>query len=281
MATYRNVQMVFWDDPLIVEKFTPEDRYFYLYLLTNPHSKLCGCYEVSLSVIARETGYSIETVAHLISRFQNQHGVIRYSKSTKEILIINWWKHNWKGGERLANKVAAEIEEIRSKEFKKYLLSCISGTVPQPPRVSESAPKTDEAKPAPQKKPSADEIPYDQIQDLYNSICADLPKLKTLSTARKKAIRSAFSRGKTIQDLALVFQKAQDNEFLSGRKKSGDRSWRANFDWLMNENNMAKVLDGNYDSFGNTRASASDRALSTLQRLNARYAGKEEFDEQG
>lgn len=279
MATYRNVQIVFWDDPLIVEKFTPEDRYFYLYLLTNPHSKLCGCYEVSLSVIARETGYSIETVAHLISRFQNQHGVIRYSKSTKEILILNWWKHNWKGGDRLANKVSAEIEEIRSKEFKKYLLSCISGTAPQPPRVSESAPKTDEAKPAPQKKPSADEIPYDQIQDLYNSICTDLPKLKTLSTARKKAIRSAFSHGKTIQDLAIVFQKAQDNEFLSGRKKSGDRSWRANFDWLMNENNMAKVLDGNYDSFGNTRASASDRALSTLQRLNARYAGKEEFDE--
>lgn len=277
MATYRNVQIVFWDDPLIVEKFTPEDRYFYLYLLTNPHSKLCGCYEVSLSVIARETGYSIETVAHLISRFQNQHGVIRYNKSTKEILILNWWKHNWKGGDRLANKVAAEIKEIRSKEFRKYLLACInnSGTAAPPaPR----SPKSEENPPAPQKKPSADEIPYDQIQDLYNSICADLPKLKTLSTARKKAIRSAFSHGKTIQDLAIVFQKAQDNEFLSGRKKSGDRSWRANFDWLMNENNMAKVLDGNYDSFGNTRASASDRALSTLQRLNAQYA-KEGFDE--
>ena len=31
MAIYRNVSLSFWEDIKIVDDFTPEDRYFYLY----------------------------------------------------------------------------------------------------------------------------------------------------------------------------------------------------------------------------------------------------------
>ena len=47
MAIYRNVRLSFWTDNKVIDEFTPEDKYFYLYLLTNPQTNLCGCYETS------------------------------------------------------------------------------------------------------------------------------------------------------------------------------------------------------------------------------------------
>ena len=52
MARYRNVSTSFWEDNKIVDDFTPEDKYIYLYCMTNPHTNLCGCYEISLKQIA-------------------------------------------------------------------------------------------------------------------------------------------------------------------------------------------------------------------------------------
>ena len=75
MAIYRTIQMSFWTDPKIVDDFTPEDRYFYLYLFTNPHTNLCGCYQISKSQMVMELGYSRETIEKLISRFEQIHKV--------------------------------------------------------------------------------------------------------------------------------------------------------------------------------------------------------------
>lgn len=46
MAKGRIVSTSFWDDSKVVDDFTPEDKYIYLYCMTNPHTNLCGCYEV-------------------------------------------------------------------------------------------------------------------------------------------------------------------------------------------------------------------------------------------
>ena len=56
MAVYRNVHLSFWTDNKVEDDFTPEDKYFYMYLLTNPQTNICGCYEVSYSQMTRQTG---------------------------------------------------------------------------------------------------------------------------------------------------------------------------------------------------------------------------------
>jgi len=38
---------------------------------------------------------------------------------------------------------------------------------------------------------------------------------------------------------------AEASGFLKGQNSRG---WQANFDWLINESNMVKVLEGNYNS---------------------------------
>lgn len=127
MAIYRNVSMSFWTDNKVADDFTPEDRYFYLYLFTNPHTNLCGCYEVSLRQISNEMGYSKDSVSNLIERFEKTHKVLRFSKETKEILLLNWSKYNWTSSEKFRKPLWKEIELIKNLDFKAFLVSAFNG----------------------------------------------------------------------------------------------------------------------------------------------------------
>ena len=95
MATYRTVHISFWTDPKVDDDFTPEDKYFYLYLLTNPHTNICGCYEISMKQMVRETGYNEDTVKRLLQRMEFTHNVIQYDPETKEVFVPKWGKYNW------------------------------------------------------------------------------------------------------------------------------------------------------------------------------------------
>jgi 5-methylcytosine-specific restriction endonuclease McrA len=86
-------------------------------------------------------------------------------------------------------------------------------------------------------------INYQQIADMYNDTCVSFPRLTTLSDARKRAIRARLNTY-TIDDFALMFKKAEASTFLKG---GNERNWRATFDWMIKDSNMAKILDGNYD----------------------------------
>ena len=121
MALYRTVCLSFWTDPKVADDFTPEDRYFYLYLFTNPHTNLCGCYEVSVKQMANETGYSKDTIERLLDRFSNVHKVIDYSKDTKEVLLLNWHKYNWTKSEKFRISLFNEISDVKNDEFKRFL----------------------------------------------------------------------------------------------------------------------------------------------------------------
>ena len=89
-----------------------------------------------------------------------------------------------------------------------------------------------------------EKINYQQIADLYNSLCPSFPSIKALSDARKKANKARLNTY-TIDDFETLFQKAEASSFLKG---SNDRNWSATFDWMIKDANMAKVLDGNYDN---------------------------------
>lgn len=93
-----------------------------------------------------------------------------------------------------------------------------------------------------------DKTTCQQVVDLFNSICKSFSKVRSLSEARKKAIRARL-KNYTLDDFREVFTKAENSNFLKGRN---DRDWSANFDWLIKDSNMAKVLDGNYDNRGDS-----------------------------
>ena len=127
MAIYRNVAMSFWTDSKIVDDFTPEERYMYLYLFTNPHTNLCGCYEISTKQIADETGYGVIKVKNLLSNLESKHSVIRYSEQTKEVLILKWHKYNWTKSDKFRIPLEKEIESVKCVEFSTFLRDLLDG----------------------------------------------------------------------------------------------------------------------------------------------------------
>ena len=127
MAIYRQVQMSFWNDAKIVDDFTPEDKYFYLYLLTNPHTNLAGCYELSMKQASDETGYNKETIEKIIKRMQEKHGVIAYDKKTKEILVLHWSRYNWINSDKFRKPLMKNIQSVKNDNFREVLLKKYNG----------------------------------------------------------------------------------------------------------------------------------------------------------
>lgn len=98
----------------------------------------------------------------------------------------------------------------------------------------------------------------DEIVALYNEICVSYPRLRSLSEARKKAIKARLVNGYTVESFRELFQRAQASSFLKGQN---DRNWQATFDWLVKDSNMAKVIDGNYsDERGVSYGIGADRS---------------------
>ena len=121
MAVFRKINVSFWDDEKVVDDFTPEDRYFMLYLMTNTHTNQIGCYQITLRQMEFETGYNKETILKLISRFENVLKVIKFSESTKEILILNWHKYNWTNSPKILACLSKEFKSIKNREFRYYI----------------------------------------------------------------------------------------------------------------------------------------------------------------
>ncbi len=146
MANFRNINMSFWEDGKVVDDFTPEDRYGFLYCMTNTHTNLCGCYEVSVKTISREIGYTEDAVIHLLKRLDSMHNVIRYDAKSKELLIVNWAKYNWAESDKLNKPLLAEIRKIKNDGFRTYLADLYNSrkTVTAPYTPNEPKPKKPE-----------------------------------------------------------------------------------------------------------------------------------------
>lgn len=290
MAIKRVVSTDFWTDNKVVEMFSPEDKLFMLYLLTNPHATLLGIYPLSIKIAAFEIGFSQEAVKVLIDRFETKYGIILYSAETNEIAVLNWLKHSIiKGGKPVMDGLESDVKRLKNKQLLAAVVDGLQGDESLVPTVKEFVAKytaNDVAKEEVDTSntvgmvlgmgmdmdmelrgryegryedvtltASSDEqceerskeidIVYDVIQE-YNRICKSLPEVRAITDKRKKAIKARWKEnGKSLKFFIDYFQRVEDSNFLSGR--SG-KDWKANFDWVMNPTNMAKVLEGNYDN---------------------------------
>src|ERR1035437_9105039 len=113
MAVYRQIQTTYWQDEFVLN-LTPEEKYFYLFLLTNSKTKQCGIYQLPVQVIVFETGYNQETIDKLLKRFID-YGKILYNPKTHEIGLINWLKYNPMESPKTKACVTKELKEVKDK----------------------------------------------------------------------------------------------------------------------------------------------------------------------
>ena len=188
-----------------------------------------GSFVTSQQNLALETGLTLKNVRTALKHLENtgEVAVNRHPKFSV-ITIKNYDKYQ-SGGSQVAvegqsgGSQVATIEERKKERKEEY----------------NKSPKGDYESGTPENSI------YTTIRELYNSVCGSYPRLVKMSEARKKAINARIRAGYTHEDFRILFEKAEASEFLKGANK---RNWRATFDWLISDTNMAKVLDGNYDA---------------------------------
>lgn len=116
-------------------------------------------------------------------------------------------------------------------------------------------------------------INYQEIVDKYNEICVSLSKVKKISNARKKAINARLKMY-SLEEIIEVFTKAEASNFLKG---ANNINFKANFDWLMSDKNMAKVIEGKYDTLYNNQPTEKPKTTNKFNSFSQRQYSNEEL----
>ena len=115
MAVYRHIHINYWQDGFVLD-LTPEEKYFYIYLMTNSKTSQCGIYELPKRIIETETGYNRETVDKLLNRFIDYKKIV-YCEETREVFLMNWIKHNKIVSPKVKKCVYEELKKIKSMDM--------------------------------------------------------------------------------------------------------------------------------------------------------------------
>ena len=119
MTNYKQIDMRFWQNDFVLG-LAPEERYFYMYLVTNTMTTKCGIYKFNMKVAELETGYTAEVIEKQLENFES-YGKIVISGTTKEIMIVNWFKHNFKNNKKAVLEINKELRNVKNKDFIKQL----------------------------------------------------------------------------------------------------------------------------------------------------------------
>ena len=135
MGVKRVVDVDFWNDEKVMDMFTPEDKLFFLYLLTNPHTTQLGIYAINPKHISFELGYTVESVNVLLDRFESKYDIIKYSYETKEIAVKNFLRHSIiKGGAPVRDCLVRELRAVKNRD----LISFVFAHIKQSENINET-----------------------------------------------------------------------------------------------------------------------------------------------
>jgi len=203
---------------------------------------------ISQKQITAELGIHKCHVSRTIRKLLEKNMIINIPEKNKKIMGIQKDYEQWKLPIQVTNKVTNIGNKY--KELKKKLPIQVTEVTNSGNRklpIEAHTKETIQKKLLQKKKEKKKTIPYKEIIEIYNNICKSLPQVQVLSESRKTLIRCRFNKY-GIDKLKKVFEKAEASTFLTNKDGDSDRNWNATFDWLLNENNMIKVLEGNYNN---------------------------------
>jgi hypothetical protein len=278
---FTRIEDLFWKDEKLI-KVSPNAKYLFLYLLSNPHRNILGLYYLPKLYIVVDTGLPEETVSKgLEELFRN--GLITVDNASKMVLINNFMKYNPLENPNQVTNAVKKIKELPRTDLINDLIQQLQGLedLKLEPLITvlkglgkglETLSKQEEEEEKEKEEeevhtssmvttlpvPLASEkqtntlkqvqVPYQEIVDDYNSICLSLPQVQIINKRRKKSIKARFMNDldHDVGRFKNLFRQVEKSDFLTNR--SGRKEWRANFDWIINPNNMVKILEGNYDN---------------------------------
>ena len=278
-AISRVVSTSFWTDETVVNDFSPEDKYFYLYLLTNPHSSQLGIYKLVPKAAAFDLGYSREAVLVLLDRFENKYGLIRYNEQTCEVALKNYLRYSVvKGGKPVMDCLIKEQKQVQDKSLLEYIykenisrenlnttveeyLKQLGKTLYPVKEYKEDINDIDNNNDNDNERYVNESSTNRQIAVVEPSMTDKIKPIivawNALSDVGIKPVRSITTGSKRndmlrarirehgVDTIIEAIENIRESDFLQGRN---DRGWMVTFDWFLLPSNFQKVLEGNYDN---------------------------------
>lgn len=169
------------------------------------------------------------------------------SANTYQLTIPNFLKYfgSYKKTESKKAPIKRKEKEIKEKEIK------------EPPIAPQGG--------------KASQLRHDLVNQIFllwnqtlQATNSGLPKTKALNAKRKTQIKSCLAQYKqmaTEQDWKNYFTKITQIPFLNG---VNDRGWKADFDFVINPNNLLKIVEGRYNHIG-TKAQATQARMMNME----------------
>lgn len=166
------------------------------------------------------------------------------------ITIPNWNRHQsldayekkkardrlYQAERRAAQRALIEKSSDKSSDSKATQSSYVA--------VSEEDKERDKEKEIDKEGKEINKEKVQQIAELFNTLCPSLSKVIALSDSIETETEKSLKRF-SVDQIKAAFEKAEASSFLKG---NNERKWQASFDWLIKAENIAKVLNGNFDS---------------------------------
>jgi hypothetical protein len=194
-----------------------------------------------------------------VRRFVEKMGIeIQYPEDTAKkqnqkgrIKIIKTYKENPRKEIRLINSKQTDRSARSPARYSTDQIEGNQQVTDQNGQIFDRSPATTIYPIEPNTNNTSKNVPYVDIFDLFRECLPELPKPIKMTTTRKKHLKARWHGGyqsstglksNSADFWKGFFQYIQKSDFLMGR----NGEFKATFDWILNEANFVKVLEGNY-----------------------------------
>ena len=189
-----------------------------------------------------------ETIVSLALQTFEQFGMIEIINNT--ITIPNWSKHQ--NFDKIESKNAYMKQYMKQYREKQKLLAegkqeCKTNSKVNSKTNSKVNVSLLEENRIDKNRKEKNRIEKDNnrnnIVEIYNTYCTNLPQVQKLTDKRNKSIDN-FLKDFTLEQFEEICKIANTNTFLTG---NNDRNWKADFDFIIRPDKAVSILEGKYN----------------------------------
>lgn len=295
MARYRKIDPRIWND----EKFrtmSHEGQRLFLFVLTHPSLTMIGAMRATQSGLSEELGLDAKAFREAFGEALSK-GMLKYDEKAFLLWLPNFLKYNapespnvvksWgsaldllpecdlrkevlSSAKAFISTMSKAFTEALPKAFNEALPKAISKTIPNQEQEQEQDIRNTKEKPASRKSDDFRDSLVEKIVSVYRETTTGyFSQIQAVTEKRKRAVKkfidfyrkqvNAVDEAAFLSAVREYFCRAVRSPFLTGHN---ERGWRADFDFLMNENKALALLEGKYD--GHTQVSVSKPNIFTV-----------------
>ena len=179
-------------------------------------------------VLSKETGLSEQQIRSSLDKLKSTGEITIESTSRNSLITLVSWDSHQQNNQELTNGQPTDNQQITTNKNVKNEKN--EKKVTQPDGSGNKVPN----------------CPHEEIAGLYMDILPELPRVAKLTDKRKKSLGAAWKSDIKCQSVEFwknYFEAVRRSDFLMGR--SG--SWSADFDFVINQNKMIKIIEGAYE----------------------------------